>query len=274
MAFRFRPRHQRAIEDKAKEFLAFCHRKAFPARQRRFPPILINTLPKSGSKYILRSLSRTLQVDDIRIQGAGLTRAGIAEPNFKRFIQGNHVCQEHLPAEPHIVAALETAVPRVVLHLRDPRAALVSWVHHVNTIYKKGHYVAILQGVETRMPEKYFEWGIPDQLAWQTDHFLPTTVNWISRWMDVIEEKSSSLEIMITTYPELAADSVALLARILKFYQIDFEPDWISRRAPEVGKWNYRAGQKADWRDAYTPVLLDRATALIAERERNRFDWR
>jgi hypothetical protein len=90
----------------------------------------------------------------------------------------------------------------------------------------------------------------------------------------VIEQKSSGLEILITTYPELAADSAALLERILKFYQIDFQPDWISRRAPEVGKWNYRAGEKADWREAYTPALLDRATSLISARERDRFDWK
>jgi len=78
----------------------------------------------------------------------------------------------------------------------------------------------------------------------------------------------------VTSYPELAADSTALLARILQFYQIDFDPAWISTRAPEIGKWNYRAGQKTDWRDSFAPALLDRATTLIAERERNRFDWK
>jgi len=123
------------------------------------------------------------------------------------------------------------------------------------------------------MPEKYFDWSITDQLAWQTENFLPSTVNWITRWMDVIEQKSSSLEIMVTTYPELVADSEALQQRILKFQQIDVEPSWIRRQAPEVGKWNYRAGSNSDWRKVYSPALLDLATSLIPERERARFDW-
>lgn len=273
VAFRLKRKYYRAIEGKTTAVLAFFHRNTFPARRRRFPPILINTLPKSGSKYILRSLARTLQVDHVRIQGSGFTRAGIDQAAINRFVEGNCIAQEHLPAEPHIVASLEIAVPRMVLHLRDPRAALVSWAHHVNTIYRKGHYLSILQSVEKRMPEKYFDWSITDQLAWQTENFLPSTVNWITRWMDVIEQKSSSLEIMVTTYPELVADSEALQQRILKFQQIDVEPSWIRRQAPEVGKWNYRAGSNSDWRKVYSPALLDLATSLIPERERARFDW-
>jgi hypothetical protein len=261
------------VERKAAKLLLLCHRIAYPARRRRFPPILINTLPKSGSKYILRSLSRTLQVGSIRILNSGLTQAGIGEPEFKRFAEGNYVCQEHMPALPHLIASLEMKTPRMVLHLRDPRAALVSWVHHVNTIYRKGHIIAILQGVEQRMPEDYFERSVTDQLAWQTDHFLPTTSNWISRWMDVVDDPATQLKILITQHAELAADSQALLARILRFYEIDFEPDWINTRTPQVGKWNYRAGSKENWRDAYPPALLDRATSMIETRERERFGW-
>jgi hypothetical protein len=273
MLLRFRPRHQRVVEKFARNVLARSHALAFPAHHQQFPPILLNTLPKSGSKYILRSLQRILQIDDIRILGGGLTRAGLHEPSFLRFIKGNLICQEHLPAEPHIVASLEMRAPRMVLHVRDPRAALVSWVHHVNTINSKGHIVAILQGVECRLPDDYFNRSVVDQLAWQVDHFLPTTSNWISRWMDIAHSGSSGLQIMVTNYTDLASDGRALLSRILDFYQIKYQPDWIKLPKPETGKWNYRAGKTVDWRDAYPPALLERATSMIAERERNHFGW-
>jgi Sulfotransferase domain len=261
------------VKRKAAKIIDFLQDRAYPARGRSFPPILINTLPKSGSKFILRALQRTLQVDDIRILYGGLTRAGLSEPNLIRFAAGNRICQEHLPPEQHIVAGLELRAPRMVLHVRDPRAALVSWVHHVNTIYRKGHIVAILQGVEQRLPEDYFERAIPDQLAWQVDHFLPTTTRWISGWMDIIDQQSDKLQILLTRYEDLSGDSDALLMRILAFYGIDCPQEWLYRQDPKVGKWNYRAGTKEDWRAAYSPELLARASAMIAPRERERFGW-
>lgn len=271
MAFRIKPRHYRMIERGAQRVLDFAHRHAYPARGRNFPPILINTLPKSGSVFLRRHLGQILQVDGIRIKWGGLTKPTIADPKVETLSKGNLICQEHLPPEEHILASLEEKVPRFVLHVRDPRQALVSWTHHINHIHSIGLHVATFQGVEGRLPPGYFDRTVGEQLAWQVENYLPRSSKWISDWLSIVD-KPGGLSILVTTFDELAADGRKILERILDFYRIDYDPKWIKVDPPVPGKKHYRVGG-ADWRSAYTPDLLDRATAMISERERQRFGW-
>jgi hypothetical protein len=271
MAVRIKRRHYRLIERGAQRVLDFAHRYTYPARGRRFPPLLINTLPKSGSVFLLRNLEQILEVDSIRIKWGGLTKASVADRALEKLAFGNRICQEHLPAHDHILAALELKVPRLVLHLRDPRQALVSWTHHINRAHEIGLHVSTFHGVEGRLPAGYFDQPIGDQLAWQVENVLPTSCKWISDWLDVVE-KPGELSILVTTFDELAADGRKILERILDFYEIDYDPQWIKVAPPVPGKRHYRTGG-ADWRSTYTPELLERATAMVSERERERFGW-
>jgi len=250
-------------------------RFTYTARGRLFPPILINALPKSGSTYISRSLGRSLQVGQRTVAMHGFGSLGTLDiAELERAAKGNCVLHQHLPAEPHIVAALAAKCPKIVLNLRDPRAALVSWSYFVREFHEQYSYLLALQAVEQPLPERFFERSHEEQLSWHVEHYFSSMISWIARWLQVIDEvPKNGLNILVTDYAELVADAEALLRRILDFYEIAVEPEWLSIRRPKPGSWKFRAGATKDWHVEYTPEALARATAMVPEAWRSRFGW-
>jgi hypothetical protein len=96
--------------------------------------ILLNTMPKSGSVYIQKSLSEILSfgtmylgnryglIDQIDVQAA------------HTFSGGGFVSQNHLAPSPENLQVLRHFKLKMILHLRDPRQALLSWIHYLHHI--------------------------------------------------------------------------------------------------------------------------------------------
>lgn len=273
---RISERQYKKIRRTADRISDYCFKLAYPARGSHFPPILINALPKSGSTYISRSLGRALQVGPLSIANHGLVSTGIVNVDvLERVAAGNCVLHQHLPAEPHIVLALAAKCPRMVLNLRDPRAALVSWSYFVREFNEQHSYIFALQAVEQSLPERFFEWPDKEQLSWHVDHSLPAMIAWITRWLEVVDAgpQGSGLTILVTEYTELVEKPEVLFRRILDFFGVDIEPGWLSIRQPKPGSWKFRAGTTKDWRADYAPADLARATEMLPQGWGDRFGW-
>lgn len=273
---RMRERHYRRIRRVAEGVSEFCRSLTYRAHGRHFPPVLVNALPKSGSTYISRTLARTLEVDQRTIAMHGFRSLGSLDMNeLERVSRGNCVLHQHLPAEPHVVAALAAKCPKMVLNLRDPRAALVSWGHFVREFHEQHSYLLALQAAEQLLPDRFFEWSHTDQLTWHVDHYFASMISWIEGWLRVADAGPSEITpgILVTEYAELTGDPEGLFRRILDFYGIAIEPEWLSIRRPKPGSWKFRAGTTKDWRVEYTPEAMARATAMVPEAWRRRFGW-
>lgn len=261
--------HFRAVKRGAEKVVSICEGWTYPARGRQFPAMLINALPKSGSTFIAKTLRQTLECRraDIATKfGANMRVLSVVA------VRGNTVCHQHFPGEPHIIAALGATIGRMVLNLRDPRAALVSWTHSVNGLNREHSYLRALQMARV-IPPGYFEMSIQDQVAWQVDNRLPFSVEWIRRWLEAVDQPTPELAILLTDYRDMIADTRAFMERILEFYGIAIEPEWLTVRKPQPGQWKFRAGTTKDWRADYSPAALDRATSMMPESWGARFGW-
>jgi hypothetical protein len=264
----------RAARRLAERVTEFCYRRTYHGRGRHYPPIVVNALPKSGSTYITRTLQQTLKVGPRRFALHGFHSAGTVDVNsLDRVAEGNCVCHQHLPPEPHIVAALKAKLGRMVLNIRDPRAALVSWTHFVNEFHAEHSYLQALQEAETVLPESYFQLPIAEQLSWQIDHRLPHMIDWIAKWLEIADRQDPDFPILVTDYAEMVRDTRAFVQRILDFYGVAIEADWLAVRKPKPGQWKFRVGTGKDWRTDFTPAALERATAALPADWMSRFGW-
>jgi len=253
-------------------FEARSARLQYPARGRSFPPLFINTVPKSGSAFFNDTITRALQIRQRRI-GANVFPDDVVVLWFiDDFAKKNTLAQSHLPATPRNLALLSHHMDRLVIHVRDPRQATLSWTHHLNKVAEKdtlGRDHAIYDPI----PEGYFEMSFSDQLSWQIDHHLPHVVRWIEAWVNVAENPKAPLKILMTTYEELKENSAALVRKILDFYEIEYQEKWLVIPPPEPGKAHFRKGDPQEWHRVTSSDQAERAWSHISPDLIERFGW-
>lgn len=218
--------------------------------------IFINTLPKSGSIFIRRSLERSVRLKSHKLAYGYFPTDIVDYYKVKAFSSGGRIAQEHLDAAPLNLAYLEQFVGKWVLHLRDPRGSLLSWVHHLDRLQKEGHSDAV-HASSPFLPTDYFERSVGQKIDWQIEHYLKQSVAWISGWNGYYAAHPESM--LVTSHNELSADSGQVIARILAFYGMDNGPVKLA----EKSMYNhYRKGETDEWKSVYTDAQQARAAAI------------
>jgi hypothetical protein len=256
---------------------------AFPGREQPLPPVLLIALPKSGSVYLQRALRRTLRVPVHHIASAGMGGATFRELDLRRFAAGNVVAREHLQPRPFSLRVLARhGIRKIVLHLRDPRAAMVSWTRHLDRVMTHRGFRSAELWCELALPDAYAGWTFEQRLRWQVENKLPDFVRWIEDWL-ALAAAGREVEVLVTDYAELERDARRLITRILEFNGIAYDPEWISLPSTEYGKNNIysilRGGPapagapSAPWRGAMPQDVLAIANTLLPADLAERFGW-
>ena len=256
---------------------------AYPGRGGPLPPVLLVAQPKSGSVYLQRALRRTLRVQIRHISAGGMSGSTFDQYNLGRFECGNVVSREHLqPRRFSLEVLARHGVRKVVLHMRDPRAAIVSWTRHMDRTLERRGFRSVELSCELPMPEAYIDWGFAQRLHWQVENKLPLFVRWIEDWLALVAT-SRDVEFLVTDYRALCEDARGLVVRILEFYEIDYAPDWISMPVVRVGKNNiYTLPESIEqpvevahpaWAEAMSAETLQAANALVPAALIDRFGW-
>ncbi|MCZ6676209.1 MAG: tetratricopeptide repeat protein [Candidatus Poribacteria bacterium] len=244
------------------------------AISRGIPGIFLNTMPKSASVYILDQLARGLGIPARRIS-LDLFPNDFAVPGWtKAFARGGAITLEHLPAERiNLVTLQQAGIDRLIVHVRDPRQAMLSWTHHVMKLYT--HNDPLLLYVEPQPPDGYFARSLTEQIDWQIDHHLPLLIEWVEGWLDVSGTEKWPIQINFTQYEDFKSDPDAFFDAVLQFYGI--EPSLFTRsRADEImrpGDRHFRKGRTDEWREVFTVEQVERASQMIPERLAISFGW-
>ncbi len=160
--------------------------------------IIVVALPKSGSTSITNAMavqSKKQYLEFPNRQGRGLFSNSIPVYNCYRQIQGcGIIMHSHLSPKQEYVDFLAT-VPNlhIVLHLRDPREALISVL---DMVHRQNTYQIIAR------KQNLLHLSIDAQLDWMIDRYLPFQVRWISSWLKIVSERPI-LNIAVSSFNDL-----------------------------------------------------------------------
>ncbi len=262
------------IERAQGRFLDRLRPWAYPGHGIKLPPVLMFALLKSGSIYIQRALRRTLEVEVRHVGGVGASGNWFSYPELCRFAEGNAVSREHMPPRPEFVKVLAGFnIRRVVLHVRDPRGAILSWTNQMERHLPKRGLSYVSFSCEQEVPDAYLQWSFEERLRWQVEHMMPRMVAWIDGWLE-IADRGGEVEFLVTDYAELARDSRAYLRKLLDFYQIPYREDWLKVPRRDVGRNNIHSLIiDAPARPPLSPEISAVANAALPCRLIDRFGW-
>ncbi|MEG3969483.1 tetratricopeptide repeat protein [Microcoleus sp. T2B6] len=234
------------------------------------PGIFLNTLPKSGSMYVLEAISNGLNKPWMRIvvdDGENISRGAV-----NILADEMKLAHEHLPASLRNLCLITEVLDRLIVHVRDPRQAILSWVHHLSkTIAETEDVISLMHIIPDA--ENYFSLSLTDQISWQIEKgHLSAVINFIEGWLDAEANPSFYPKILFTKYEDLAADPQAFFESILNFYEID-KSRFTFPEPPQQGKLHYRQGRADEWREVFTSEQAAKASSMIPKRLFDKFGW-
>jgi len=264
----FAARHPTAAAASIKRRLRWSISRPSPTKP--ISSILLNTMPKSGSVFVQRTLCMLLKIDQKYIGNRYALIDQINVHDAETISKGNFVSQNHLAPSQENVQILRHFGLKMVLHLRDPRQALLSWVHHLDWITGKSDTSPWLLYFAPRTPSGYFEWHFHQKVDWQIENFLPQLVHWTERWVQIAD--SGVIPVLITQHRDLQTNEKTFFESILAFYGLDtnYVPVGLPRTMNET---HYRMADPSEWSRVFVPAQIANATAAISSELCSRFGW-
>jgi tetratricopeptide (TPR) repeat protein len=240
------------------------------ARRKGLPPILLSTLPKSGSVFIASQLSTALRMPLVRLRPLGSEASGPAASWLESFANGGVLAQEHLPSsEHHLEVMRRLGVDRCVVHVRDPRSTAISMLHHLDKLNKQRSVGQIV--AQRKVGVAFFSKPFADKLAQVMETIFLEHLRWLEDWVEYARRPGGVL-VLFTNYESLHHDPQVLFGDILRFYGIppdtaDFSVEHEKSRA------HHRKGNLEEWREVLSPAQQTAAwekMRAVAER----FGWK
>jgi hypothetical protein len=235
------------------------------------PSILFTSIPKSGTVFTGQMLSRGLGLELVRLTVGSFPRYLLDLPRLVQFSGGGMIATEHFDASPENIQLLEAFVDRWVVHIRDPRSVLLSWVHNLDRLHRERHNAPHhLLYVCPTPPKHYFDLSFSQKVDWNIEHFLPNVLSWTKRWVEVHD--AGHHNILLTAFSNIVSSADEFLFRILDFYEISRER--FSRPVIESNDdLHFRVGKEDEWRDCFTPMQLAQIRVMIDGPLAERFGW-
>jgi hypothetical protein len=232
--------------------------------------ILLNTMPKSGSVYTAKTLAAILGLD-LRYIGHQYVLIDQINVQLARMISaGGYVSQNHLSPSPENLQIIQHFKLKMVLHLRDPRQALLSWIYHLDRVASRNDTSEILLFCAPRTPVGYFDFSLTEKIDWQIENYLPQLVSWVAKWLEVADR--GTVEILVTHQHDLRTAEKLFFDRILQFY--GFGTDYVLPNLPKtIEETHFRHADPTEWINTFTPGQVARATLVIPPSMMKRFGW-
>jgi Sulfotransferase domain len=248
---------------------------AVSAAPRNLPSILLTAIPKSGGLFIRTVLAQSLRLEEVGIDSGHFPYSIIMPKPVVEFLNGGQICHNHIDASAANLWYLRQTGIKLVVHLRDPRPALLSWLHHINTAeaeVRQNPKLLWMHPVIDFGPS-YFDLPMTARLDLIIEHYGPVFVGWIEDWLKA--ESAGGLDMLVTTYEQFLADRSAFMARILNFYGIPADQyedkfAWVWDRRAE---YNYRRGDNNEWRTVFTGKQQRDINSMIPRELAERFGW-
>jgi hypothetical protein len=242
-------------------------------RAQSLPGVLIVTMPKSGTVFCEAALTRTFGLRSHQVCGGGFPADRLDPAALAELAQGGRVAMTHADASPANRAALAARGQPFVLHLRDPRAAMLSMLHHIRAYHADAALRPFLARIGIDFPPGFHEAGFAAQLDAMIACYLPALVAWTEAWLAALDTEAALAQLaLVTGYEALAADSVAFLRTLCAHVGLPIEGVDVTE-PPRDARAHFRTGDDAEWRRVLTPAQQEDATAALPAALRARLGW-
>ncbi|MBF0523084.1 MAG: sulfotransferase domain-containing protein [Candidatus Omnitrophica bacterium] len=241
--------------------------------------IFVASLPRSGSGNMERYLRSVLDIKNDNAQAIAITNWGF--PNYVISPPGYAVSNapipdginvNHVNASKANLMVLNLVIDRMIVNVRDPRQALLSWVHFMNYFRYVNDVWGVLEGGV--LPENYFLMSLQEQISWQIENFyLPVTVKWIEGWLNADENPEFYPKILFTNLENVVTNPEAHYKAMFDFYKLDGSK-FKSPSQPEFKENSHmRKGRIDEWREVFTAEQIKISSEMIPERLIKKFGW-
>ena len=237
-------------------------------------PILFVAMAKSASSFLSHAIPQGLGMPYIE------HIAGGAWPNF---LLNQHLVERvanlrcfgyhHIPAHPINLAMISDFFDRMVVHVRDPRQAVLS---HLRNMWRHQRVGQGFLESPLFLPNGFFDRPSSSQLDYMIDHSLPEFVSWTEGWLDADQNPGFTSKILFTSYEEFVQDKVALIKRFLAFHDMSHQQfSFDIEIEPEKDQYLYNSSETVDeWKSVMSTEQKERATRAIPEHLCKKFGWR
>ncbi len=241
------------------------------AVERGEPPILLITLPKSGSVYLQQVISTLLKVPHIQISLRRFPNDYSLTESIRLFARGGAIAQTHMDASEHNLNALAAAgIRHIHVHVRDPRQATASWAHFYRT-RMSGPATHLRYLVDPHPPPGFDDLSHEQQFTWHADHFYTACLRWIAQWM-ATAERDPRFQITFTDQAQLQSDGLQTIRTILQPF--GYVPDSIAGvPEPEPGIGHFRQGSNDEWQEVMPRPAQILMNNLLPGRMIRMFGW-
>ncbi|MEP7702976.1 hypothetical protein [Paraglaciecola sp. 25GB23A] len=229
-------------------------------------PIIINTIPKCGNAFIFNTLSKTLNREFNDIAAGPWPDMYISERNIFKAIKNNGVVVDHFSANLYNLNTLKDFnISKMIFHCRDLRQATLSWLHWIDSKFKKGQ----LKTWEHPPHAEYFSLSEQTKLDVLIEYWLPKLCSYVEEWTTL--DKSSLLEIKFTDFSTMADDPRLFFDGIFEFFELDVSTSNLI--VPSKKESHFRKGLKNEWVDIFSSSQIRRMNSLIPPAFFERFGW-
>lgn len=181
----------------------------------------------------------------------------------KDYARGGAAYVTHLyPESVNISRLKESGISKVIVHVRDPRQALLSFVHHID------RYPMDFPQLNN---DDYRRLTLNKKIDVVFDEWYPVTVDWIEGWAKAAGE----MDILFSTFEEFRTSPQSVVERYLAYYGGDrswFDSSTVFSH-DEKTDYHFRRGEIDEWRRVFSPEQIERVNGALSEEVRLLFGW-
>ena len=155
---------------------------------------------------------------------------------------------------------------KIIVHLRDPRQACLSYLHNILRNQKNNKILNDL----LFLPNDFFNKNFDEQLDFIIDNRMQFNINWIQSWIDFAN--SENVSVHFSTYEELVNNEEAFYNKILLFYNID-KKNFKKVIKKNKNKYLFRKGKTDEWKTVFNSKQVEKVNKLMPNDFFNKFNW-
>ena len=238
------------------------------------PGIFLVTIPKSATSYISQSLAKSLGYDHCSTICSPAFPDNFLFPSMMYdFQRGGMVAVSHMrPTDWNLRVFKFFGGKKIVIHVRDPRATMVSWLHFVEKTMQTAKEDNDLER-QTRLrraafakEKDYFSLTQDQKIKALTESFYQHCIDRIISWLEV---KDPEIERLFLTYEDFLKDQDGYFKRLTEFYGIDTK----IAGPPKTTNPHFRQGTKDGWRKELNEEQIRKLNERMPDLLWKRFGW-